>query len=172
MKKFTVAILTVALALTTATFAIAQTTTLSATIDGTQEVPPTGSTGTGIGGFALDEGAGLLSWNITFSGLVGTQTAAHIHGPAAAGVNAGVQIPLGVGSPQIGSAAVNATQIAAIKAGLYYVNIHSTLNPGGEIRGQILPIGSKVPASNPWSLALLALALVGTAILVRRRLVA
>ena len=113
----------------------------------------------------------MLSWNITFSGLSGSETAAHIHGPAPVGVNAGVQVPLSTGSPKVGSAALSPAQIADLKAGLYYVNIHSNLFPGGEIRGQILALPT-VPASQNWSLALLALALVGAVVLMRRRLMA
>jgi hypothetical protein len=171
MKKYTVAMLALTLAMTTASVASAQITNFSATIDGAQEVPPTGSPGTGTGTFVLDEGTSILSWNITFSGLAGTETAAHIHGPGGVGVNAGVQIPLSTGSPKVGSAALSPAQIADLKAGLYYVNIHSTVNAGGEIRGQILALPD-VPASRGWSLMLLALALVGTAVLLRRRLAA
>jgi hypothetical protein len=41
----------------------------SATIDGAQETPPSGSPATGSGSFVLDTTAGTASYNITFSGL-------------------------------------------------------------------------------------------------------
>ena len=108
-------------------------------IDGLQPVPSTGSPGTGIGNVTYDQGTGNLSWNITFGGLLAPQTAAHFHGPAPFGVNAGVQVPIGIGSPAIGNAPITAAQGADLLNGLWYVNIHTTQFPGGEIRGQVVP---------------------------------
>jgi len=114
----------------------------SATLDGLQEVPANASSGSGSGLFSLD-GANVLHYNIVFSGTA-TETAAHIHGPANVGVNAGVIFPLPSGSPKIGTVGpLTAVQVGYLNAGLLYVNIHSTAFPGGEIRGQIL---TTVPA--------------------------
>lgn len=115
---------------------------LTATLDAAQEVqdPPVISTATGSGVFSFDTDTNLLDWNITFSGLTTNEVAAHIHGPAAVGENAGIQIPLSSGSPKIGSATLDNTQEADLLAGLYYVNIHTVNYPGGEIRGQIIPV--------------------------------
>ena len=121
-----------------------------AAIDGAQPVPPTGSPGTGLGCFTLDAN-NMLSYEVSFSGLLGIETAAHIHGPAPVGVNAGVQFPFPLGSPKIGVfGPLTAVQVADLSNGLYYVNIHSTLFPGGEIRGQILTSGNPctVPTEN------------------------
>jgi len=91
-----------------------------------------------VGTFTLDA-FNVLSYNITFAGLVATETAAYIHGPASYGVAAGVIFPLPPGSPKIGTAGpLNATHVGYFNAGLLYVNVHSTQYPGGEIRGQIL----------------------------------
>ena len=111
-------------------------------IDGFQVVPPTGSPGTGFGFVTLDTDGTLtflLSWNITWGGLLGDETAAHFHGPAPPGMNAGVQVPIGADSPSIGSAFITAAQAADLLDGLWYINIHTTLFPGGEIRGQVVP---------------------------------
>lgn len=109
----------------------------AASIDGLQEVPPNASPGFGSGSFVLDA-AKVLSYNISFSGLVASETASHIHGPASPGVNAGVLFPLPLGSPKIGATpALTATQEGWLNSGLLYVNIHSSTFPGGEIRGQI-----------------------------------
>ena len=130
--------------------ASAQNYTVS--IDGSQPVPPTGSPATGAGTMTLD-GAKILSWNISFSGLTSTETAAHIHGPAPVGSNAGIQIGLGTGNPKVGSSGpLTPTQEADLNAGLYYVNIHSTSFPSGEIRGQILTAAPPaVPSMQNWA---------------------
>src|SRR5689334_8457678 len=80
-----------------------------------------------------------LSWKLSYSGLSGPATAAHFHGPAEAGKNAGVAvaIPNATSSPVEGSATLTDAQAADLMAGKYYVNIHTAANPGGEIRGQV-----------------------------------
>ena len=44
-----------------------------------------------------------------------------------------------------GVAAAEAALIAGIESGNTYFNIHTTQNPGGEIRSQLLPLGVPVP---------------------------
>jgi hypothetical protein len=116
----------------------AQVVYLTSTFDGQQETPPNSSPGTGTGCFELDFQAGTLSYNIQFSGLSAAESAAHIHGFAPPGTPAPVLYPLPLGSPKVGTIAVTASEAQSIFDGLTYVNIHSTLFPGGEIRGQIL----------------------------------
>ena len=112
-----------------------------ATIDGAQEVPPSGSTATGFGCFVLNPN-NTLDYLVSFSGLSGPEIAAHIHGPAPVGLNAAVVFTFGLGSPKLGTfGPLTAAQVADLSSGLYYVNIHSTVFPGGEIRGQILTSG-------------------------------
>jgi hypothetical protein len=82
-----------------------------------------------------------LSYKVTYSGLTGPATAAHFHGPAPAGVNAGVALPVTIGTPNLmtmqGEAVLTQQQAADLAAGLWYFNIHTAANPGGEIRGQM-----------------------------------
>ncbi|MHC4235423.1 MAG: PQQ-dependent sugar dehydrogenase, partial [Planctomycetota bacterium] len=59
-------------------------------LDGDQEVPPTGSPGTGSCTVILDESSGDVTVSCTYEGLVGTTFAAHIHGLAPPGINAAV----------------------------------------------------------------------------------
>ncbi|WP_024510498.1 CHRD domain-containing protein [Bradyrhizobium sp. ARR65] len=110
-----------------------------ATLDGKSEVPPTTSTGTGTADIDYDPASKKLSWTVTYSGLTGPATAAHFHGPAEAGKNAGVAvaIPNATSSPVKGSATLTDAQAADLEAGKYYVNIHTSANPAGEIRGQV-----------------------------------
>ncbi len=119
--------------------ASAATMTFHATMDGASEVPPTTSAGTGTVTATLDPDSDKLDYTVTFSGLTGPATMAHIHGPAAPGANAGVVVPLGMAptSPITGSKMLTAAQVDELKAGKMYVNVHTAAHPGGEIRGQL-----------------------------------
>ena len=120
-----------------------QAVTYKAHLTAKEEVPPNASTATGDGTFVLNPATKELTWDVKFSGLTGAATAAHIHGPAAAGANAGVVVPFDppkAASGEIkGSKALTDDQIADLKAGRYYANIHTDANKGGEIRGQLTP---------------------------------
>ncbi len=110
----------------------------TATLNGSQEVPPNASPATGSATLVLDTTANTLSYNITYSGLVAAETAAHIHGFSPPGMNSGVLHPLPASNPKIGVWNYMEAQEANIIAGLTYINIHTQMFPGGEIRGQIL----------------------------------
>lgn len=112
---------------------------MKATLNGKSEVPPNASAGTGTADINYDAATKKLSWKVTYSGLSGPATAAHFHGPAEPGKNAGVAlaIPNATASPVEGSATLTDAQAADLVAGKYYVNVHTAANPGGEIRGQV-----------------------------------
>ena len=113
--------------------------TMIVRIDGAQEVPPNGSPATGTGCFSINTTTNTLRYLITRTGgLTTSETAAHIHGFAPPGVNAGVQHVLPLGFHKKGVWNYPEADEASILAGLTYVNIHSTGFPGGEIRGQAL----------------------------------
>jgi hypothetical protein len=127
-----------ALVLATAT-AFAGTVSFKADLNGSQEVPPVTGTGTGSADLTYDTSTKKLNWKVTYSGLTGPATAAHFHGPAEAGKNAGVAVPITVGaSPVDGAATLTDAQAADLMAGKWYVNIHTAANKGGEIRGQVV----------------------------------
>jgi CHRD domain len=109
------------------------------TLDGKSEVPPTTSAGTGTADVDYDPATKKLTWTLTYSGLTGPASAAHFHGPAEVGKNAGVKvaIPNATSSPAEGSATLTDEQAADLLAGKYYINVHTAANPGGEIRGQV-----------------------------------
>ena len=67
---------------------------MKATLDGKSEVPPNTSAGTGTADIDYDAASKKLSWKLTYSGLSGPATAAHFHGPAEAGKNAGVAVAI------------------------------------------------------------------------------
>lgn len=112
---------------------------LKAALDGKAEVPPTASSATGTADLNYDAASKKLSWTVTYSGLSGPATAAHFHGPAEPGKNAGVAVPIpnAASSPVKGEATLTDAQAADLLGGKYYINIHTAANPGGEIRGQV-----------------------------------
>ena len=115
---------------------------MKATMTAAKEVPPKSSNGEGYAFITYNEGTRALTWKVYFSGLTGPATAAHFHGPADPTANAGVAIPLGGGAPSspiTGSATLTDAQAAQLTSGMWYVNVHTQGNPGGEIRGQVLP---------------------------------
>lgn len=112
--------------------------TFRATINAAQQVPPNASPGTGQGCMTYDPATMMLSFEINYAGLLTPEIAAHFHGPAPAGSNAGVQFALPLGAVKAGSVGpLSSAQEADLFAGLWYINIHTTPFPGGEIRGQV-----------------------------------
>lgn len=117
--------------------AIAQA--MNATLSGDQEVPPADTPATGTACLSYNNDTNMLSYEVNYSGLVGAESAAHFHGPAAPGVEAGVQIGLPDTNPKVGTVGpLTSQQESDLMNGLWYINIHTDLYPGGEIRGQIL----------------------------------
>ncbi len=111
-------------------------------LSSSQEVPPNASTATGFGRVTLNDAETQLTASVYYSGLTSNVTVGHIH-TAATGTNGPVTFNLapatGVTSGSVVNAifAVTASQVADLKAGLMYFNIHTVNNTGGEIRGQI-----------------------------------
>lgn len=119
--------------------AIAESVSLKADLSAAGSAPPNDSKGTGAADVTFDAATKMLTWKVTFSGLSGDATAAHFHGPADAGANAGVVVPIkGTTSPMDGSAALTDAQAAELLAGKWYVNVHTAAHKDGEIRGQVL----------------------------------
>ena len=111
---------------------------VTAQLNGAQEVPPTASTGAGVFNGTLNPSTGALSYTLTYTGLTGPVTAAHLHGPAAVGQNAPVIVPFQPGpSPISGTTTLTGAMTQDLLAGRVYANIHTAQNPGGEIRGQV-----------------------------------
>jgi hypothetical protein len=122
--------------------ASAATHNLTASIDRAQAAStcPGPGPGTGTGTVTYDDVTNELSWSITFSGMSGAPTAAHFHGPAAPGSDAGIQVTIGdLTSPSVGMATITETQEGQLLSDLWYINYHTTMCSGGEIRGQVVP---------------------------------
>jgi hypothetical protein len=117
---------------------MAATMNFKASLNGKSEVPANATAGTGSVTATYDTDSKKLTWKGSYSGLTGPATAAHFHGPAAAGKNAGVMVPISPSGPSFeGSATLNDAQAKALMDGDMYVNVHTAANKGGEIRGQL-----------------------------------
>jgi hypothetical protein len=156
-------------------------------LSGPGESPPNASPGTGFAVLTIDSTTNILNiLSDTFSGLLGTTTASHIHCctalPATGTAGVATQVPtfsgfpLGVTSGSYSMsfdmtlasswnpafitanggtpAGAEAALVAGAAAGEAYLNIHSTVVPGGEIRGFLVP----VPEPGTLSLAVAGLA--------------
>jgi hypothetical protein len=127
---------------------------LRALLNAANEVPaPTGDVAAARGTFTAattrTATGATLQWRLTFSGLTGDATAAHIHtgqrdqagpvvvslcGPCASGAS--------------GSADVDAALLRTIQSGGAYVNVHTGTNRAGEVRGQLGSVASVRPVLN------------------------
>ena len=165
-----------------------------ASFSGTQEVPPNASPGFGTGFVTLD--GNLLTFNITFGGLLADTVDAHIHCCAGPGVNAIVAIgfpstgfPLGVRSgsymntfdltlasiynPAFITASGGTVDgartrlISNLFAGQTYLNIHTSGQQGGFPGGEIR--GQVNPIPEPGTILLLGSGLIGLASRARRK---
>ena len=124
---------------------------LTAVLDARQEVPrPRGvgsdARGSFVGKLVRRGAGGTLSWRLTFRGLSGKATGAHVHlgkrgrpGPVALALCG----PCRTGTR--GSAKASARTVQALLAGGAYVNVHTAQNPAGEIRGQIRATSNAPP---------------------------
>jgi len=107
-----------------------------ANLTGAQETPPNNSTAVGRASLVLSPDEKTARVSLTFTGLSSGQTDAHIHGPALPGVSAPPVFPLPLGQLSDFSITLTPAQAQDLKNGLFYVNVHSSNFPTGEIRGQ------------------------------------
>lgn len=116
--------------------------TLSANASGANENPANASTATGTLTGTYNKTTNKLTYTIAWTGLAGTPSALHFHGPALAGTNANPVITLNITTATAtggatGEATLTEDQEADLLAGKWYWNVHNSTFPGGEIRGQV-----------------------------------
>ncbi len=126
--------------------ASARVSNLMSVINGGQENPPIDSSALGNAFLTYDTETNLLCYAISYTTLSAAEIAAHFHGPASAGANAGVLFsispsPSPFGSPKADCVGpLDGDQQRALLRGQFYINIHSSDAPGGEIRGQVIRV--------------------------------
>lgn len=116
----------------------------SGTMSGQAETPPvTNTSGTGTVTATYDPTTKKMEYTFTWSNLSGPAVAMHFH-VGAAGVKGPVVIPV-TEFPQEASGTASGTAgplvdslVTALMNGELYGNIHTTNNPGGEIRAQLV----------------------------------
>jgi hypothetical protein len=169
----------IALALSLAAGAASAATQIySFNLSGLQEVPANASPAAGSMQITINDTTNVISYQFTGFNLQGTFAMAHIH-RALAGANGPIVYDLVPAADYSGPVTFgpsisipnswallgqNETNMAAGLGALinaapwnYYVNIHTSLFPGGEIRGQLAPI----PEASTWAMMIAGLALVG-----------
>jgi hypothetical protein len=117
-------------------------------LNGASEVPAKAVAGTGAATIVKE--AGIYTYTITFSGMTGALTGAHIHGPASTTANASVIVPFATAGATGSSGTLTGTFASTssvaisndsldvlMRTGNAYVNLHTSANAGGEIRGQL-----------------------------------
>ena len=111
----------------------AQITHLESFMDGATESPPVSTLATGRADYTVNTATHTLKYSLSFMMLSSTETGAHIHNTA----STAIMFPFTtIGSPIFGSFVTNATQEGILNtSGGTYTNIHSSMHPGGEIRG-------------------------------------
>lgn len=138
----------------------------------------TGSGGEIGAGIWLDTSTNILTVNVGwgsgngFTDLTGTASAAHFHGPADMVTNTGVALGLSsqpgsivwdgsatsgsiTGTVDLDTVAIgNGSSISDLMNGMWYLNVHTAANPGGEIRGTLVPVPE--PATTAAGMGLLA----------------
>ncbi len=117
--------------------------THDAYLDTAQEMPePMGADGNGLAVVGLNYTLDTLFYDVQVEGLTGAITGAHFH-DGALGVNGDVLINLtdDVDGNRISGfftgAGLNNENITKFLSGGIYLNVHTDMNPAGEIRGQV-----------------------------------
>ena len=125
-----------------------------AMLNGANERPaPVTTNGRGFASFTVS--GGTVQYVVTFSGLTAAPIGAHIHGPGNANQAVGVLVDFPTAGQTLNNGVLTGSFTAAsirgagaqppisldsllslMRLGNAYVNVHTPLNPGGEIRGQ------------------------------------
>ena len=115
---------------------------VSGTLSASNEVPAVTSSATGTFSGTFTPSTKALNYTVTYAGLTGPATAAHLHYGDAKHTTPAPTVPF-TGVPSAasgtfsGTVTLNAMQADSLKAGRIYANIHTTANSGGELRANL-----------------------------------
>ncbi len=108
--------------------------------NGQHEVPPVTTSAVAVGTVEYTLGEANVHVKMIATGLSGPITAAHIH-QGVEGVAGPVLVPLTINgntvTGDIALSALPASFLQKVDSGLFYINLHTALNPAGEIRGPL-----------------------------------
>jgi len=115
---------------------------LKAELAGANEVPPSGSPGTGHADITYDKTTRALTWTISYSGLESQVIMVHFHGPAlpsdhTAPIQIWIASGMAVQSPLHNWTIIAPYQEADLLGGHWFIRIHTTAHPQGALRGQL-----------------------------------
>lgn len=138
--------LSLALLLACAGGAAAETLHFATVLSGKNEKVPNNVPATGTASVTLDTVTKTATYRIEFTGLSGPVKILHIHGlrPPSGGAPEVIMMRMDhPTSPVTGTVSFTDAQIAQLKHGDLYVNVHSDKYPDGEIRGWLVPASDK-----------------------------
>ena len=115
---------------------------LSGSASGAQEVPAVTTTASGTLSGSYDTVSKSLIYSVNWTGLSGDATMAHFHGPALAGevappIETSTITTNGMAGTATDTVTASAALHTALVAGKVYYNVHTAINPDGEIRGHV-----------------------------------
>lgn len=107
-------------------------------MDGVSETPPVQTEGRGSAYIAYNKQIREMTWWVEFRGLTASESSAHFH-IGRSGKPGPIEIPIDLGNPKHGSQILSEQQEKDLFEGNFFLNIHSSAYPAGEIRGQVYP---------------------------------
>jgi hypothetical protein len=117
---------------------------VTGTLSGSQEVPAVTASGSGSFAGTYTPSTKALNYTITYTGLTGAPTGAHLHYGNAKHATALPTVPFPTASLPTttsgtfsGTVTLNAMQADSLTAGRIYANIHTSTNSGGELRANL-----------------------------------
>ncbi|MDP8242709.1 MAG: CHRD domain-containing protein [Candidatus Hinthialibacter antarcticus] len=118
-------------------------------LSGAKQPTPIDSSGVGAASISISNDWSLISWTLTVTGLDNI-TASHFHeGGASESGGVLIAISQAFSTETSGEAALSEDHLKLILAEQAYINVHTSANPAGEIRGQVeydaeFPVASAV----------------------------
>ncbi len=117
---------------------------VSGTLSGSNEVPAVSASGSGTFTGTYTPSTKSLNYTVTYAGLTGAPTGAHLHFGDAKHTTASPTVPFPTASLPTttsgtfgGTVTLTAQQADSLTAGRIYANIHTATNTGGELRANV-----------------------------------